>query len=194
MRRGSGRVTPQLVLEVIGPCRHQNPIPVTGGFPCRNCRHMAYRKLPDYREKELAKEREAYWRDPESKRQYKRNRNASLRAENPEKISRDNKRWALKTTYRMTIKRFEELLASQGSRCAVCNNVFAGERDCHVDHDHSCCPGKKSCGKCVRGILCGKCNIGLGSFMDSAQVLVLAAEYLRRFQKPVGIPFLLEVA
>lgn len=27
-----------------------------------------------------------------------------------------------------------------------------------TDHDHECCPGARSCGVCVRGIVCYDCN------------------------------------
>ena len=31
-----------------------------------------------------------------------------------------------------------------------------------IDHDHSCCPESRSCGQCIRGVICSGCNTMLG--------------------------------
>ena len=46
------------------------------------------------------------------------------------------------------------LLVAQKYRCAICNVVPQGAL--HVDHDHST--------GAVRGLLCARCNAGLGFF------------------------------
>lgn len=82
--------------------------------------------------------------------------------------------------YGVSQQKFDAMLDSQGGRCAVCKEVL----DCpHIDHDHQCCPGLKSCGKCVRGLLCDNCNRGLGAFHDRPEVLVSAAEYIKEWTK-----------
>lgn len=58
--------------------------------------------------------------------------------------------------------------------CMMCNRVRARA----VDHDHSCCSGKTSCGKCVRGLLCTRCNVFLGHSRDDTAVAYSMISYL----------------
>jgi hypothetical protein len=62
----------------------------------------------------------------------------------------------------MTRETFTRLLAEQGNACGMCHEVFTERSVIFVDHDHRCCPEKRSCGRCVRGLLCLRCNTGLG--------------------------------
>lgn len=78
----------------------------------------------------------------------------------------------------------------QGGRCDICKDGITIE-DCHVDHDNSCCSKeitreKRSCGKCVRSLLCGSCNQGLGNFKDSPERLEKAISYLERMKEKNG--------
>lgn len=83
--------------------------------------------------------------------------------------------------YGLSTEDFEALLRRQGNVCAICSEASTG-REWHVDHDHACCPRQKTCGKCVRGILCARCNNGLGFFDDSPERLETAANYIRRYE------------
>lgn len=86
--------------------------------------------------------------------------------------------------YRIRLTEYRALLEAQGGGCAICSAPEAGGRGrFHVDHDHSCCPGNKSCGECVRGLLCHNCNTGIGSMGDDAAMLRKAADYLEGGQK-----------
>lgn len=85
-------------------------------------------------------------------------------------------------TFGITVEDFDERLAAQSGGCANpgCRKPFVkGEKTFHVDYDHSCCPGLKSCGSCVRGILCPACNVALGYIHDDLQVLSGLIDYLR---------------
>ena len=74
---------------------------------------------------------------------------------------------------------WEALFESQGRRCAICGSASPRGRGWATDHDHACCPGRKTCGKCIRGILCVPCNAGLGIFQDNPETLRSALEYLK---------------
>lgn len=78
-------------------------------------------------------------------------------------------------SYNMSALQLEQFYGDRS--CDICGTVTV---ELHVDHDHLCCPGGKTCGKCVRGKLCAGCNIGLGAFRDNAASLVKAAAYIQR--------------
>jgi len=65
--------------------------------------------------------------------------------------------------FRIRLDRFWEMLIGQSGRCEICNAPL--NPSC-TDHDRKCCPGPKSCGKCVRGLLCRRCNSMLHEYED----------------------------
>lgn len=69
------------------------------------------------------------------------------------------------------------IAAAQGG-CAICHRHEPGKKGWVLDHDHSCCPGDRSCASCRRGVLCAWCNNALGYAQDSPSVLRAAADYL----------------
>lgn len=89
----------------------------------------------------------------------------------------------IKTSYGLTREEFEAILEAQGGGCAICKTKEPGKQHGRwvVDHDHACCADRKSCGSCIRGLLCTRCNVGLGSFGDDTASLLAAVEYLGEF-------------
>src|SRR5271166_4215217 len=82
--------------------------------------------------------------------------------------------------YGLTEEDCRAWLVKQGDACAVCRMPLSIMDRFTIDHDHKCCDSVKTCGKCVRGILCVNCNAGLGNFDDNPDLMLLAIEYLRR--------------
>lgn len=76
----------------------------------------------------------------------------------------------------LTEESYLELLEKQGNKCACCNSSQWGGRTKKpmVDHVHGSNP------VVVRGLLCAKCNLGLGLLGDSEEALMRALRYLRR--------------
>jgi hypothetical protein len=67
----------------------------------------------------------------------------------------------------------------QGGKCAILKCRATGKtKALAVDHDHKCCPGRTSCGKCVRGLLCGPHNEQFGRNGDDPSVFRDMADYL----------------
>lgn len=93
------------------------------------------------------------WRDQRARRIEK----------DPEKVARQEWTWYLKYQFNITPDDYESMFLSQEGVCGICSKP-PGLKRLAVDHDHTCCPGKRSCGTCVRGLLCGSCNAKLGFY------------------------------
>lgn len=76
--------------------------------------------------------------------------------------------------YGLSHAEYEALLESQQCRCAICR-TDAPSRTWHVDHCHAT--------GAVRGLLCPQCNVGLGHFKDSPELLSAAGAYLMKERK-----------
>lgn len=126
--------------------------------------------------RELSRKSAAKPENRAKRNEYNRNRYY----ENREDILRKSSTHHRKRKYGLSEEGFDALLQSQNNQCAICYSVEGGGNGnaWHVDHNHSCCPGIITCGSCVRGILCSKCNQGIGYFQDSAEILRAAANYL----------------
>ncbi len=140
------------------------------------------RALKDYRRKhrEMAKEAAR-----DAKRAAKAQELAAKRDHQAEKIKAAEQRRRVKAKYVQTKYGFDwetysRLLAEAMARgCPICGGSLE-ECGSAVDHDHACCSGDVTCGKCVREIICARCNIGLGGFRDNPEALRRAAQYVER--------------
>lgn len=84
----------------------------------------------------------------------------------------------LRYRWNLPVEDYEALLAAQGGRCAACRTDKPGERGFHIDHDHECCPAMQSCGRCIRGLLCGPCNRAAGYARDDPTILRALADHI----------------
>lgn len=84
--------------------------------------------------------------------------------------------------YGLTPETYQSMLDAQSGRCAACGTSEPGGmyKNWHIDHDHACCPGRGSCGKCVRGLLCNNCNLAAGYLADDPARATALAEYLTK--------------
>ena len=120
---------------------------------------------------------------------------AEYRARNPEKVRDTHRRFMERNrtsilerrrdtdrdrTFGLTTGEFDKLLKSQSGVCAICGlpetrksiRLDGTTQPLCVDHDHR--TGR------VRGLLCSKCNCGIGYFNDDPNLTVAATAYLKR--------------
>ncbi|MEA2717977.1 MAG: hypothetical protein QOI99_2294 [Actinomycetota bacterium] len=136
---------------------------------CKACfQARAKARYPLVREERIAAAQK--WRDDTPDR-YRANQRRTRSS--PEGKARQ-RAGHLKRKYGVTIEQYDELLVSQGGRCAICRREPRPDSSLHLDHDHE--SGQ------LRGILCFRCNNALGDFDDDASLLHAAVRYLESYQ------------
>jgi hypothetical protein len=78
--------------------------------------------------------------------------------------------------HKISEDKYSELLNLYEGKCHACQDRAAT----NVDHDHSCCPKRFSCGECVRGVLCSQCNTALGLLADDPEKVTRLLRYMSR--------------
>lgn len=116
------------------------------------------------------------WRkdNPERWREMSNAATLRWRERNPEHQNKNTRQTRLARFKKLGIteEQYLRMQADQADRCAICRTgtPWKRSRTWHVDHDHL--TGE------VRGLLCTKCNRGLGLFQDSPDLLRSAIRYL----------------
>ena len=132
---------------------------------CKAC-HSAYNVARAAANPEVHNARSKAWREKNPERM----RAIALAAyyRDPER-SRNNR---VRSQFRVE---FRELWEAQKGLCARRGEPMleSGKEpeSVAVDHDRSHCPGKRSCGKCVRGLIHWRCNVLLGYAQDNPVLL-----------------------
>lgn len=117
------------------------------------------------------KEYDAAWYQNNKEKKLKKGK--EWKKNNPDKVAVISRRRTLKTKFQLTIEEYNQKLKEQNFCCAICKiHHESSKLQLAVDHDHG--TGK------IRDLLCGNCNRGLGFFKDSAEILSLAIQYLKK--------------
>ena len=72
--------------------------------------------------------------------------------------------------YGITLIEVQELKEQHNNQCAICSIEFTENAKPRVDHCHRT--------QKIRGLLCHKCNLGIGLFKDNPILLERAAQYV----------------
>lgn len=119
-----------------------------------------------YKNKADADRRRAYARAYYN-RLYADGKQWQQRPENKPFLAAKRRRRTLRA-YGLTPELWDAKFIEQGKACAICRTTETSQW--HTDHDHV--TGR------FRGILCKKCNNGIGQLKDSPDLLRAAASYL----------------
>lgn len=130
-------------------------------FTCTRCK----RQLPNYkfhRKNEIRRKRKYFARCKECE---------GVRVHEWQRTSIKRKDYMLRRQFGITIEDYDSMRMAQDNVCAICGEAERNKFwELAVDHCHK--TGK------VRGLLCSRCNMAIGAFKDSTDLLERAKNYL----------------
>lgn len=132
--------------------------------PCRAAYARAYYQSNPEKVKEASRK---YARlNPEKVKEVRRRHYAK----NHEQIIGKRHFWKLKYGYGITVEQYDEMLATQNGVCAICFESNPDGSRLAVDHNHTT--------RVIRGLLCARCNKGVGLLRERSDLLTNAMLYL----------------
>jgi hypothetical protein len=130
---------------------------------CKECHSLRAKDwYAKNRERSIAYVKRWQQENKERVNAFRRARNATRRQEIRE--------GHLKRTFGLTLAEYAAILEAQGCGCAICGDVPEEGKSLHVDHDHDT--------RRIHGLLCFRCNGGLGQFSDDIDRLATAMAYI----------------
>jgi hypothetical protein len=118
-------------------------------------------------------EKQNEWRRNNKERVNKRKR--EWRKNHAEQYRLERRKGSLKRIYGITLEIYNDLLKLQNGACAICSSTdhFGNKHTSNfqVDHDHKT--------NKIRGLLCSKCNRGLGLLGDNIENIEKVLIYLK---------------
>lgn len=121
-----------------------------------------------------------------NRKSYLKNKTKILMQQRNRRIHNPNLQKNLNLLWRhnISLEKYNELFNKQDGRCAICKTHQDNLKVAlSVDHDKKCCNSVRGCGKCIRGLLCSKCNFLIGLSNDSKENLINALTYLSNYEK-----------
>ena len=80
---------------------------------------------------------------------------------------------SIKRKYKLSKDDYYKLLENGCEVCGASDPLV-------VDHNHNCCPSNVTCGNCIRGALCKRCNIAEGLFKNDPNKVQNLLKYMKK--------------
>lgn len=135
------------------------------GVSKRCCTCKVEKPLSDF-----TKDRNTSWGLSARCRPCNSDRALAWRKENPQRARRVQKMSFLRRKYGISEDALHALVEAQGGKCGICRDMLDMGRHTCIDHNHET--------GAVRGLLCRKCNSGIGQLRDSQEIVRAALHYL----------------